>query len=77
MERTPPPRQRPFPELSERERDILDGVAAGLGNVEIGARLYLSPKTVANNITAILAKLHLAHRTEAIIKAREAGLGQG
>ena len=77
FDRTRPPREQPFPELSERERDILDGVAAGLSNTEIGARLYLSPKTVANNVTAILAKLHLAHRAEAIVRAREAGLGRG
>jgi DNA-binding NarL/FixJ family response regulator len=72
-----PQHAQPFPELTDRERDILDGVATGLGNTEIGARLYLSPKTVANNITTILTKLHLAHRADAIIKAREAGLGQG
>lgn len=65
----------PFPELSEREREILDGVAAGLTNAEIGARLFLSPKTVANNITAVLSKLHLSNRIEAILKGREAGLG--
>ena len=73
----PPERDRPFPELTDRERAILDGVASGLSNTEIGARLYLSPKTVANNLTTILAKLHLGHRTEAIVKAREAGLGRG
>jgi DNA-binding NarL/FixJ family response regulator len=73
--RRPEKPERAFPELTERERDILDGVAAGLTNAEIGARLFLSPKTVANNVSAILDKLHLAHRTEAIVKAREAGLG--
>lgn len=72
----PKTRERPFPELTDRERDILDGVAAGRTNAEIGARLFLSPKTVANNVTTILDKLHLAHRTEAIVKAREAGLGR-
>jgi DNA-binding NarL/FixJ family response regulator len=66
----------PFPELTGREREILDGVAAGLTNAEIGAKLYLSPKTVANNVTMILGKLHLAHRAEAIVRAREAGLGK-
>ncbi len=65
-----------FPELTSRERDILDAVAAGLTNVEIGARLFLSPKTVANNITVILGKLHVAHRAEAIVRARDAGLGR-
>jgi len=70
------PEQRPFPELTERERDILNGVAGGLTNAEIGASLFLSPKTVANNVTTILDKLQVAHRTEAIVKARDAGLGK-
>jgi len=68
---------QPFPELTDRERDILDGVAEGMSNAEIGARLFLSPKTVANNLTSILGKLHLAGRAEAIVKARDAGLGRG
>lgn len=67
----------PFPELTERERSILDGVAGGLSNAAIGARLFLSPKTVANNVTTILDKLHLETRLEAVIVAREAGLGHG
>lgn len=75
--RAPRQPEVPFPELTGRERDILGGVAAGLTNAEIGAKLFLSPKTVANNVTVILGKLHLAHRTEAIVKAREAGLGRG
>jgi len=66
----------PFPVLTDRERDILDAVAAGLSNAEIGAKLSLSPKTVANNLTTILDKLHLTRRTEAIVRAREAGLGR-
>ena len=70
------PDQQPFPELTERERDILNGVAGGHTNAEIGANLFLSPKTVANNITTILDKLQVAHRTEAIVKARDAGLGR-
>lgn len=74
--RGPAKAEQPFPQLTERERDILDGVAAGLTNAEIGAKLFLSPKTVANNVTAILDKLQIAHRTEAIVKAREAGLGR-
>lgn len=67
----------PFPELTSREREILDGVAAGLTNAEIGAKLFLSPKTVANNVTVILDKLHAGHRAEAIVRARDAGLGRG
>lgn len=74
--RRPTP-ERAFPELTDRERQILDGVAAGMTNAEIGARLFLSPKTVANNVSMILDKLRLAHRGEAIIRAREAGLGGG
>lgn len=70
-----PPRDDPFPQLTERESEILEGVAAGRTNGEIGAALFLSPKTVANNLTVILDKLQVAHRAEAIVKAREAGLG--
>jgi DNA-binding NarL/FixJ family response regulator len=77
FERPPATGSQPFPDLTERERTILDGVAAGLTNPEIGAKLFLSPKTVANNISSILGKLHLAHRAEAIVRAREAGLGHG
>jgi DNA-binding NarL/FixJ family response regulator len=66
----------PFPELTDRERDILDGVAAGLTNAEIGSKLFLSPKTVANNVSVILDKLQVGHRAEAIVRARDAGLGQ-
>ncbi len=64
-----------FPELSEREREILDLLARGLKNPEIAARLYLSPKTVRNNVSNILHKLQVADRTQAVIRAREAGLG--
>lgn len=64
-----------FPELSEREREILDLIARGLKNQEIAKRLYLSPKTVRNNVSSILHKLQAADRTQAIIRAREAGLG--
>ncbi len=70
-----PAAAKPFPQLTERESEILDAVAAGMTNPEIGATLFLSPKTVANNISMILDKLQVAHRAEAIAKAREAGLG--
>jgi DNA-binding NarL/FixJ family response regulator len=66
----------PFPQLTERERLILDGVAAGLTNAQIGQRLFLSAKTVANNVSTILAKLQIAERGQAIVRAREAGLGR-
>lgn len=72
----PQDRAHPFPELSQREREILDGVAAGRTNAEIAATLFLSPKTVANNVSMILDKLQVAHRSEAVVKARDAGLGQ-
>jgi DNA-binding NarL/FixJ family response regulator len=65
-----------FPELTDRERAILDKLAAGLTNVEIGRELFLSPKTVANNVSMILAKLHLSERGQAIVLARDAGLGR-
>jgi DNA-binding NarL/FixJ family response regulator len=73
----PSPPAVPFPQLTDRERDILDGVAEGLSNGEIGRRLFLSSKTVANNVSAILSKLQLSQRGEAIVRAREAGLGRG
>jgi DNA-binding NarL/FixJ family response regulator len=66
----------PFPQLTQREREILDGVAAGLTNAQIGQQIFLSGKTVANNVSNILAKLQLAERAEAIIAARDAGLGR-
>ncbi|MEU7381648.1 MULTISPECIES: response regulator transcription factor [unclassified Streptomyces] len=73
---SPPPQDGPFPELTAREREILDQLAAGLSNAEIGRRLHLSGKTVANNVSAILAKLHLTQRSQAIVRARDAGLGR-
>lgn len=65
-----------FPQLTDRERLILDKLAAGLTNVEIGQALFLSPKTVANNVSMILAKLNLSERGQAIVLARDAGLGR-
>jgi DNA-binding NarL/FixJ family response regulator len=72
----PPKRDTPFPQLSTRELEILDHLAAGLSNGEIGRLLHLSSKTVANNVSAILNKLHLSQRGQAIVRAREAGLGK-
>ncbi len=63
-----------FPELTDREREILKLIAEGYRSAEIAARLVLSPKTVRNHITNILSKLQVADRTEAILRAREAGL---
>jgi DNA-binding NarL/FixJ family response regulator len=70
------PAPAPFPQLTDRERAILDGVAAGLTNAQIGQRLFLSAKTVANNVSTILTKLQVAERGQAIVRAREAGLGR-
>jgi DNA-binding NarL/FixJ family response regulator len=74
---TRPPEQTapPFPELTGREREILELVARGQPNAAIAARLFLSEKTIRNNVSNILAKLHAAHRAQAIVLAREAGLG--
>jgi len=70
------PRQQPaFPELSERERDVLALLAEGRSNPDIARRLYLSPKTVRNHVSNIFTKLQVADRAQAIIKARDAGLG--
>ena len=66
---------RAFPELTVREREILDLIAQGLRNSEIASRLYLSPKTVRNHISNIFAKLQVADRSQAIVRARKAGLG--
>ncbi|MCB0966648.1 MAG: response regulator transcription factor [Ilumatobacter sp.] len=65
----------PFPELTARERDILTHIADGLTNAEIGDRLHLSAKTIANNVSTILTKLQVTQRGQAIVLAREAGLG--
>lgn len=65
----------PFPSLSERERDVLDLMAAGIANADIARRLYLSEKTVRNYVSSIFAKLDVPDRAGAIVCAREAGLG--
>jgi DNA-binding NarL/FixJ family response regulator len=65
-----------FPELTDREREILDLIAAGHGNHEIARRLVLSEKTVRNHVSAILTKLQYPDRATAIVKARDAGLGR-
>jgi len=72
----PPPAAEPFPELTTRERQILDLLAAGLSNTAIADRLDLASKTVANNVSTIFTKLGIADRATAIIQARNAGLGQ-
>lgn len=73
----PAPAEQPFPELTDRERSVLDLLAAGRSNDDIAREIYVSNKTVRNLVSSIYAKLHAAGRAEAIIKAREAGLGRG
>jgi DNA-binding NarL/FixJ family response regulator len=65
----------PFPELTDRERAVLDLVAHGLANGAIAQRLFLSEKTVRNRVSDVLTKLHAAGRAEAVAPARDAGLG--
>jgi DNA-binding NarL/FixJ family response regulator len=64
-----------FPELTERERDILELLAQGRRTGAIAQTLFLSPKTVSNHLTSIFAKLQVAGRSEAIVRAREGGFG--
>jgi DNA-binding NarL/FixJ family response regulator len=65
-----------FPQLTAREREVLDLLAAGLPNTAIGNRLGLASKTVSNHISSIFAKLQVASRAEAADQARAAGLGR-
>jgi DNA-binding NarL/FixJ family response regulator len=65
-----------FPDLTEREREVLQLIAAGHANQAIASRLYLSPKTVRNHVSNIFSKLQVADRAQAIVRAREAGLGR-
>ena len=70
------PGREMFPQLSDREREILDLVARGHDNRRIARELFLSEKTVRNNVSTVLSKLEAADRAEAIARARRAGLGQ-
>jgi DNA-binding NarL/FixJ family response regulator len=63
-----------FPELSDREREVLQLISHGLKNAEIAERLFLSPKTVRNHVSNILSKLQVVDRTEAALRAKQAGL---
>ncbi|MCU0310955.1 MAG: response regulator transcription factor [Acidimicrobiales bacterium] len=66
----------PFSELTDRELQVLDHLASGATNPQIAGALHLSPRTVANHVSNILNKLHATDRTDAALRARDAGLGQ-
>lgn len=68
--------QSPFPDLTERELEILDLIAQGLSNHDIAARLNIAPKTISNHVSSIFNKLQVADRAQAVIKARDAGMGK-
>lgn len=65
---------RAFPELTDREREILHLIAQGENNAAIARRLTLSLKTVQNHVSNIFSKLQVADRAQAIVRARDAGL---
>jgi DNA-binding NarL/FixJ family response regulator len=68
------PTARAFPELTPREREVLDLLATGTRNHEIARRLGMSEKTVRNHVSQILLKLHVPDRTAAALRAKDAGL---
>jgi DNA-binding NarL/FixJ family response regulator len=68
--------QRAFPELTEREEEVLSLVAQGKSNREIARQLFVSLKTVRNHVSNILLKLQVADRAQAVIRARDAGMGR-
>jgi DNA-binding NarL/FixJ family response regulator len=70
----PPAPTQTFPELTEREREILILIAQGYTNPAIAEKLVISPKTARNHVSTIFSKLQVAGRAEAIIRARDAGL---
>ncbi len=68
--------QQLFPELTDREREVLDLIAAGINNPDMAKRLHLSPKTIRNHVSSVFSKLQVADRAQAIVRARAAGLGR-
>ncbi len=72
---TAPRAPEPFPELTEREREVLELIAKGQTNPRIAAHFVLSEKTVRNHVSNILTKLQVTDRSAAIVRAREAGFG--
>jgi DNA-binding NarL/FixJ family response regulator len=71
--RFPSPSQ-PFPDLTEREREVLALIAHGYTNQAIAEQLVISPKTVRNHISSIFSKLQVTSRLEAILRAKDAGM---
>ncbi|WP_410599415.1 response regulator [Amycolatopsis sp. lyj-90] len=67
----------PFPQLTTREREVLDRIAAGKANSAIARELALAPKTISNRVSVVFGKLGVADRAQAIVLARDAGLGRG
>lgn len=65
----------PFPDLTEREREVLNLIAQGGSNQGIAQQLHVSSKTISNHISNIFNKLQVADRAQAIVKARQAGMG--
>lgn len=70
-------RPQPFPELTDREREVLEHLARGLDNAGIARQLVLSPKTVRNLVSSVFGKLQVSSRAQAVVRAREAGMGGG
>jgi DNA-binding NarL/FixJ family response regulator len=70
------PEDEMLDELSDREREVLEWIAAGYNNSEIARKLVISPHTVRNHITSIFSKMQAADRAKLIIMAKKAGLGQ-
>ncbi len=72
---SPDQQSSPFPDLTQREREILELISIGKNNRVIADQLFISTKTVSNHITNIFEKLQVADRAQAIVKAREGGIG--
>ena len=69
--------EKPFPELTDREHEVLNLIAQGLNNSDISQQLVISSKTVRNHVSNIFSKLQVVDRAQAIIRARDAGMGTG
>ena len=69
------PQTTAFPALTERERQVLELIAAGKGNASIAHELMINLKTVRNHVSNIFTKLQVSDRSAAIVKARQSGLG--